>query len=582
MLELQRHLDIEHKVNEFIPIEFDVTDFTMYTELFNQYRTMGLIEPSTNFNDTSWLVHSVTQSYKFNYTLTDIQEKQLKANEYGLSPSTFITALKCYTLSELKTMSPSNWVATIASIKKTAIMSAIYSRSKYPIFKGYLLSLTPHIQPRHQEVINFAEFIGIDISEKYEPLILDQIERFYTTYNKSVHNRSLPSFELTFMLNDYITDFVNGATDIEFEQFFPTIFWWSLSTIIPIRPTELLLTINDCVASHGDTKTLTISRTNQKGHHRKYRYYSVNDFDTAYRLQTVHISDHLYNLINRYKALVDATDTNRRFLLSKVSFQKWCLGSHRTDPKSKHAKYITYSNLKHNITTFYLQVLEKNYGIQLIDSENSARGKMLFKAMDTRHFAIMNMVLMGFEPPAIMELAGHTDMLSATSYYSHIKEYANCYAISLARKKALNKLPTGSKTILESDNNKILSNIKGTTYNTKKHSNKLALLNNKYVEVSSGFCTYTGKDFAPCLKCDGVHERCEFFISDDKLNTGVLKTVNDIDREIEIQVITLLKLVSTRRKIENFEDLYGVTINKIFTGSNTKADIFSNFVGTNS
>lgn len=360
--------------------------------------------------------------------------------------------------------------------------------------------------------------------------------------------------------------------------FSPTIFGWSLSTIIPIRPSELLLTINDCVSSFGDVKTLTLTKTNQKGKHRKYRDYSVNDFDTAYRLQTIHMSNELYNLITRYKRLVDENETDRKYLLSKVSFNTWTKGSGRVIKGSNQEKYVTYTNLKRNIYTFYSEVLEHNYGIRLIDTETCVKGKMLFKAMDTRHFAIMNMVLMGFEPPAIMELSGHTDMLSATNYYSHIKEYANCYAISLARKKALKRLPTSNRTILEVNSNKILSNIKSVSYHTNKHNNKFALLNNNYVVVSGGLCTYIGKDFLPCLRCDGIHERCEFFISDDKSNTGIIDIINNLDREIEVQVNTLLKLVSTKRKIENFEDLYGVTINKIFAESNAKADILSNFV----
>ena len=66
---------------------------------------------------------------------------------------------------------------------------------------------------------------------------------------------------------------------------------------------------------------------------------------------------------------------------------------------------------------------------------------------DTRHFAIINMFLQGFNVLSIARLAGQTTIQHASNYYSHAKLFAQSYVYRLTQtiveKQAQNKMSGG-------------------------------------------------------------------------------------------------------------------------------------------
>src|SRR5690606_16421815 len=127
-------------------------------------------------------------------------------------------------------------------------------------------------------------------------------EVYYDERHKKNAQRNIGNFESVFKLNEVIEDFwANPDLDLK-EKFFPIKLWWEISTIIPIRTTELIVTPYDCIDSRNNNYFLTVRRTQLKGSYdKKVKHNVLSD----YRLQEVKITKELYELIDEYRTMVD-------------------------------------------------------------------------------------------------------------------------------------------------------------------------------------------------------------------------------------------------------------------------------------
>lgn len=75
---------------------------------------------------------------------------------------------------------------------------------------------------------------------------------------------------------------------------------------------------------------------------------------------------------------------------------------------------------------FYEEVVENIYGQYNIERIRSG---------DTRHFAIINMCLQGFNMLSIARMAGQEDLKSQHSYFSHAEHFSQSYVYRLAQKR---------------------------------------------------------------------------------------------------------------------------------------------------
>lgn len=576
MIELSRAIGGKMDLIERVTIQFDPSNIQDHIDYFNASRTMGCVMETQNFHDSVWTVYNVTDQYKLNFEFGELERKRISLNpSIALTANEIILALKCYVGTRLRYTEVPNLQRTLKQLKQAIIESNCFFEDSYDDFEVYFNNLSHHMYEYFLSVLDFADFLGFELDENYENLITIAVERNYMIKKETLKNRSLPSFETVFMLNDYIKDSIENMDDYNFEKYFPTLFWWELSTVIPIRTTELTLTVKDCLGTKNGKPTLKVSRTKLKGIRGiEKRKILVSNFHSAYYIQELIINDSFKKLIERYISLTETVEPDRMFLLSKKSYRNLNMGYQpRFDTKCN--SYITSVNLRKNVQGFYDNIIHKQYGVGLIDSDSDdyTNGALL-KCMDTRHFAIMNMVLMGYEPATIMELSGHTDITSSYNYYAHVEEYISCYTISLCKNVALNKHRDKSQLILDVNFKNIEANVRN------RHLAKLAVLNKDYIPVTNGYCMYTKNDHVPCIKHNGLHARCEYFIDATTENTETINELNEIDRRIEVQAKTLRQLVTTRRKMENFQEVYGVTINQILREANVKAGILSNYVIT--
>ncbi|KOS04327.1 hypothetical protein AM598_01565, partial [Paenibacillus polymyxa] len=80
----------------------------------------------------------------------------------------------------------------------------------------------------------------------------------------------------------------------------------------------------------------------------------------------------------------------------------------------------------------YLQRLIDDFYNEIIQDESVDR----VTCGDTRHFAIMNMFLQGFNMLSIARMAGHDTLGVQQNYYSHIDHYIQSQVYLMAQEKS--------------------------------------------------------------------------------------------------------------------------------------------------
>ena len=95
----------------------------------------------------------------------------------------------------------------------------------------------------------------------------------------SFHSRDLAPFSNYVKFEENLHNAWNSADEKERIHLFPTYFWWTLTTILPLRPTEFLLTPRDCLQERSGVYHLTVRRTRLKKGLRRVWYQIDRDYE---------------------------------------------------------------------------------------------------------------------------------------------------------------------------------------------------------------------------------------------------------------------------------------------------------------
>ena len=346
-------------------------------------------------------------------------------------------------------------------------------------------------------------------------------------------------------------------------RYYPVILWHSISFVIPLRPSELLITRYDCVSKKGDKFFIEINRTTKKGGRNKYRVDSF-DIENYYKKEKVEISESMYNEILKYREFLDkhVPKSNKEFLFSVDLYQ---LASRAKWMKGVNEELITPMQLGYLIDKFYVDIIQNKFNINITERYSEEINEISVESLvpyDSRHLAIINLILMGNEHYTVMKLAGHEKIKTTKGYYDHIEEYADAYSINYAKYlsgKSSDKVPEGLDALATpEEKNRVLSN----WYRVTKDKRKLT-------KVDGGYCSYHLKDFNPCYKVGGKHSNCNYFI-EDKIET-INKEIDEISDQLHSSIKALRELVNNAENITRFSEKYSVLTETIQHQMNKKA-----------
>lgn len=214
---------------------------------------------------------------------------------------------------------------------------------------------------------------------------------------------------------------------------------------------------------------------------------------------------------------------------------------------------LTYVTMRTIYNHFKEEIIEQEYGYHVVPlgqrkNENEIEE---VKMGDVRHLAIINLMMMGYNPLYIMELAGHHKLNTQMGYYNHVDTFATA------------KLHVLKEMIKKAENNLNFDDYGGGDYVIEKNLLGASYYDLPLVFDGKGRCR--SKNFPyECVCTECIF--CPHFIPDRNLSReyyNALKEENEKDLEaLQMELKLLMQDYTDNRRFEKVGKKIGVTLNK--------------------
>ena len=350
------------------------------------------------FDDMVWSLTNEKKRVNLSFHISkEIFEEKAK-KWIGCSYSTYVKCMKIYILLQLGTLGLESLRDCVNVIKKAANTN---------LGKEVIQSLYLYY------VVEFLKIIPG--GSRQRDLIIEKLEEDYMLQRCNSSNgkqRVLADFNTYLTFNKCLKEFWKYAETKEKLFFFPLFFWWNITSILPLRPTELLLTPSDCLTERNNKNYLTVRRTKLKGAQSKIGYKISED----YALSKYEIPEWIAQEIHWYK---ENTKQYKSSCLETLFF----IEPHYLYLKRNNFNFYdfyTITNLNTCLETFFRNVM---------GYENNRKVRL----GDTRHIAMVNLIISGGSPIICKELAGHSDINISSHYYSNLSNFVECATLDKFR-----------------------------------------------------------------------------------------------------------------------------------------------------
>ncbi len=455
-------------------------------ERFMEFRRNGVVRES-GFHDDIWLVTDELRKYKIDFHIDREAYDKNSLQWIGCTSDCYKECMKAYASMLFGEMALANIrtvVKDIAGMAGNTAEEAMQCPKGNPCHRAAFLSLVP---------------LGNDIRDH----VIEELEDSRTRIRKR-EARKLPEFRYYLSFGRSLQEYWIQADDAGKQFYFPVYFWWNLTAILPLRATEFLMTPWDCIAESDGKHILTIRRTRLKKGDR--HCYKVSE---DYELCSYIIPQSIFMEISWYKNTAGDQNTPG-------------IGTLLVPEGDAPSGYFTYCQMQRRLKKFCRAVLgDESYPIHL---------------GDTRHLAMVNLILSGGSPVVCRELAGHEDIGISSHYYSNMSGVVE--SMILARFRGWD--PS--------------SGISG------KNSYYLCLPENR-VRVRNGWCDYTNiaqGDVSECVRAYvpggkiGDCLTCRHFYADRK---GLqIKIEKEAKKAVDDDGIYLMQMIELVRKSLGYEE----------------------------
>lgn len=339
--------------------------------IFDRFRQEGVILGG-RFEDRSWILTDEVKTYHLDFRCDGRVFRSGAGQWSGVGCRTFERCMKAYALYSFGQLTLGGIQELIKTLRGIAAMG-----------RDDLERLAPG--PR------VLEFIGsLPGASEERDMVLEAMEenRLSERWKPGEH-RQLSDFRDYLRFDKALEAFWETADAMQKKQYFSVYFWWKLTAILPLRPTEFLLTPCDCLRHDKGDWILSVRRTrNKKAPGR--RAYRV---DGDYEICEYSIPQDLAHEIREYQTMVrpERKPENRALLLPGRLSSSW---------------HMTYPQLHRRLDSLISRELK--------DSSLS------INPGDTRHLAMINLILSGGSPTVCRELAGHEDIDISSNYYANL------------------------------------------------------------------------------------------------------------------------------------------------------------------
>jgi hypothetical protein len=507
---------------------FDAEVFRKAKTLFDEYRSTGVIL-NDSFSDGKWRFTNQLNNTTISFHFNELNFQKNASPWIGCNYDLFIDSVKAYAMLQLGSTAVNNIREVVngfrlfAELSEGALLNAALEHSAH--MAEFLTALPGENPPRDAMI------------EAFEEKQWNYRER--TGKNRQ---RVLSELGTYFKFNDAIQELWKSATGDEKLFWFPLYLWWTLTAILPLRTTEFLLTPRKCLDIENGKSLITLRRTLLKGGGRRIAYRIEKDYETVRYV----IPDKMADEIMWY---LDATRAMEASSLSTLFFREPHYARFGKKPYG-NLGYYTYVNLSTCLRCFQEEILGVN------DESKIHLG-------DTRHLAMIGLILSGGSPLICKELAGHEDINISAHYYSNISSFIECATFEAHRKSRAS----------------VAELIERRMPFVKKQRQS--------IPVPDGFCdseVYGCGDIYDCLKSIGANgelgncRRCPHFICGESgvhfLYENPAERKEHVDRDSQYLLQTL---EAVRRGIGLPEDIQSALLRLQYSGSRYSQCICENY-----
>lgn len=464
-MELRYVLDESGNTKTFIreKVYYKTVDIDKYRELFNQIKQLNYIKAET-FEDKIWYLENlVANKYMpITFDLDIYSDIQL--------------ALKCFVVAQLSLGKRSDTVIrNLQYVKKIIFETNGFNNVEkfYELISNTNDSRKVYLSTR--ATINFLSFYKHPNTEQF-------IDISYSVADIGTKSRELPHFQDILIFDSIINTYFRETPEIEHIKFKPVQIWWSLTTILPMRPSEFLLLSFNCVEKESDgSYWITVPRIKEAKD-------SPTDSNSTTSLsnQTFQVPKEIFDLISEFRLWQLEMKTNSKFLIS-YDFYKSTLG----EMARKKASIVDNRINTHQFN----KMLEKFYS-NVVNGIYNEIFKTKIVSAHTRHLAIINMFLQGFNLLSIAKMAGHLDLRSADNYYSHAKSFANSYVYNFVTASRADNIGRKMSDGFLGWRRDVLN--QGLKYSIEDLTSEFLKVDFGYCRDKANFPSNCGEDCRPC------------------------------------------------------------------------------------
>jgi len=445
--------------------ELDDEAFGRAKAIFNDYKTRAVIL-NGNFEDQNWILSDQVKKVGLSFTSIESAFNKNSISWVGCDYLCFQGCIKAFIIFKLGEMG----IITLQELTGSIVG-----------LSGKTMSEAAECADNVAYIVEFLEILpgGCDERDFIIGVLEEKAEQ--GTGQHDGKQRRLADFNSYLKFSNILSNFWRRANSKQKLFYFPLYFWWNLTAILPLRPTEFLLTPRDCLESGaGGENILTIRRSKLKGSLKKHSYNIEDDYERKRYIINGILANDLYAYLEATNGM-GMTEIGTLFL-HEPHFNY--MNSSRTS-----YRYYTYTSLTTCMRYFYNEVVT-----------HECDGLPALRLGDTRHLAMANLIISGGSPVICKELARHSSIDISSHYYSNISNLVECVTLEKHRNKKSRKVAamTGSQRYLVSEPT------------------------NKY-KVAGGWCDaprIADGDISECLKVDAIGDCacCRHFLSD---NPGV-------------------------------------------------------------
>ncbi len=367
-------------------------------------------------NQLSRITYPISQFDKEKYEMNWEQKLDLNFQKFCLY---FLAALVCFL---------GKWaLASLQGLLRDCQRFIQNSPDTYPDWVEGGVMEQPHL---------FHDFLLLlPLSEegsKFVETLADMLD--YSGFSLNGKPRALPSVKSFLTFGSCLMDRRPDEALSKRYLLAPVRIWWTISTCIPLRPVEFLVTPYDCLL-HPDEGTwfLILRRNRIKGTNRPKAYKIQED----YELVKYQVPKLVADCIQEYKELAANAGAERCPLGTLFSPGLHYQGLGRKMPPS--SSYYSYANFNYALHSFH-EDLKKVYKFEVIEDrpadtswdQRTAIDRIL--PGDTRHLALLNAAQEGVQPQTLVEMVRHASV-TQTYWYAANNSVLQACATSKAYEK---------------------------------------------------------------------------------------------------------------------------------------------------